>query len=133
MHVRGRIPAGRRGSALVAAWRALRRAPEGEAGTAERLRAVPRMLRAAARGEYRAASPLRLLLAGAAAGYVLSPVDALPEALLGVLGTLDDAVVAAWVVGTLLTAADDFLRWERGAGRVVPGEVVGEAPPRRSR
>ncbi|GAA4666043.1 hypothetical protein GCM10023225_35970 [Kineococcus glutinatus] len=108
---------------LALVWRTLRTG--GGAGAGERLRALPRMVRAVARGEYRAASPVRLLLAAAAAGYVVSPVDVVPEALLGLLGTLDDAVVAAWVAGTLLSATDDFLRWERERDRTVPGEVVG--------
>ena len=116
----------RRRAALAVLWRTVRDgARDGDAGVVERLRALPRMCTAVARGDYRGTSRLRLLLAGAAAGYVLSPVDPLPEALLGLLGTLDDAAVAAWVAGTLLGALEDFLRWERTAG-VVPGEVVDE-------
>ncbi|PPK98402.1 uncharacterized membrane protein YkvA (DUF1232 family) [Kineococcus xinjiangensis] len=115
----------RRGAALAVMWRTVRHGtPAGEPGVGQRLQALPRMVSAAARGEYRGTSRLRLLAAGAAAGYVLSPLDPLPEALLGMLGTVDDAVLAAWVAGTLLSATEDFLRWERAAPRTVPGQVV---------
>ena len=113
----------RRSAALAVMWRTLRRGTAAdEPGVAERLRALPRMLSAAARGEYRGTSRLRLLLAGAAAGYVLSPLDPLPEALLGMLGTVDDAVVAAWVAGALLTATEDYAAW-RSRRVVGPGGV----------
>jgi hypothetical protein len=46
-----------------------------------------------------------------------------PEALLGLLGLGDDAVVALWLGGVLLVETDRFLDWERRQPTVV------EAPP----
>ena len=56
--------------------------------------------------------------------YVVSPVDFMPEILLGVLGLGDDALVAAWVAGAVLGETDAFLRWEAERRRVVVGQVV---------
>lgn len=79
----------------------------------QRLRAVPRMVRAVRSGEYAGltSSKLALLLAGV--GYVVSPIDLAPEGLLLVLGLADDAVVLGWVAITLVRETEDFLAWER--------------------
>jgi uncharacterized membrane protein YkvA (DUF1232 family) len=62
--------------------------------------------------------------------YVVSPVDLMPEAVLGVFGLGDDAVVVTWVAITVVNLTEDFLAWEgarprRRAPDVVPGDVVG--------
>ena len=56
--------------------------------------------------------------------YVLSPVDVVPEVLLGVLGLADDALVAAWLAGAVLAEVDGFLDWEEKERKVVTGDVV---------
>lgn len=107
----------------------------------ERAQAVPRMIRAVRSGEYTGTSLGRLLLMAGAAGYLVSPVDLLPEGLLGALGLADDAVVGSWLAAQLVTETEEFLAWERRTGRgtghgaAVPGEVVdedrdGSTPPR---
>lgn len=115
----------RRG-ALVVAWRVLTasRRP-GAPGLRERLEALPRLVRASLTGRYRGTTRSRLLLLAAALGYLVSPVDLVPEALLGPLGLLDDVGVAAWLAGAVLVETDEFLDWEHRAPRVVAGTVRG--------
>lgn len=98
----------------------------------ERAQAVPRMVKAVRSGEYTGTSVGRLLLMAGAAGYLVSPVDLLPEAVLGALGLADDAVVGSWLAAQLVTETEEFLAWERRTGRgsghgaAVPSEVVDE-------
>jgi uncharacterized membrane protein YkvA (DUF1232 family) len=99
-------------------------------GLAQHLLALPRLVRAARRGEYRRRSPGGVAPLVAAALYVLSPVDLLPELLLPLIGLVDDAVVVTWLVGRLLGETGDFLLWEQTrrdapGGDVLNGEVVG--------
>ncbi|WP_460445749.1 YkvA family protein [Angustibacter aerolatus] len=113
------------------------------------MRAVPRLVRAVHSGEYTGTTGTRLIGLALAAGYVLSPIDLVPEVPLGLLGLGDDAFVLSWLAARLLGETDAFLRWERAgedesgrrrfgrwrrrgerhaseAGRpdVVPGQVV---------
>ena len=100
----------------------------------ERAQAVPRLVRAVRSGEYTGTSAGRLLMIAGAAGYLVSPVDLLPEALLGAFGLADDAVVGSWLAAQLVTETEDFLAWERATGRgsghgaSVPSEVVDDPP-----
>jgi uncharacterized membrane protein YkvA (DUF1232 family) len=57
-------------------------------------------------------------MAGAAA-YILSPIDLIPEAFLFVLGLADDAVMIAWLAGSILSETERFLEWEKARDRVV--------------
>ncbi|MGH3647201.1 MAG: YkvA family protein [Micromonosporaceae bacterium] len=119
--------------AFVALWRAFRAGSKpGAPGIGERFKALPRLLGARLRGAYRELSWGRLALIAAALVYAISPVDIIPELLLGPLGLFDDAVVVAWIAGALLDETERFIVWERGGRRtdaaaedVVDGEVVG--------
>lgn len=119
--------------AFVALWRAFRAGSKpGTPGIAERLKALPRLFGARLRGAYRELSWGRLALILGAIVYTVSPVDFVPELLLGPLGLLDDTLVVAWIAGALLDETERFIFWERGgqpAGvtpeDVVDGEVVG--------
>lgn len=99
----------------------------------ERAQAVPRLVKAVRSGEYRGTSVGRLLMILGAAGYLISPVDLLPEGILGALGLADDAMVGSWLAAQLVTETEEFLAWERSTGRgsghgaAVPGEVVDDA------
>jgi uncharacterized membrane protein YkvA (DUF1232 family) len=107
----------------------------GSAGLGERLRAVPRLVRATVRGEYHGTTTGRLFMIAAAVAYILSPVDVVPEALFSLLGLADDAVLASWVAASLVNETEAFLAWERSPGaerrerpsrtETVPGEVIG--------
>jgi len=87
----------------------------GGPGMGERLSALPRLLRATLRGEYRGTTTGKMFLVAAAAAYVLSPVDLVPEAFLTLFGLADDAMVVTWIAATLVNETDAFLAWERGA------------------
>ncbi|AGZ34053.1 DUF1232 domain-containing protein [Pseudomonas sp. SWI6] len=60
------------------------------------------------RGEYRAISPRALVTVVAGLLYFVSPIDAIPDWLLGV-GFLDDIAVLGWV---LKTVADELARFK---------------------
>lgn len=111
--------------------RALRlSARPGGPGMGARLAALPRLAWAVARGHYPGLSRTQLLLMVGALGYILLPVDAMPEAFLGLAGLLDDAVVASWLAVGVVNATEDYLAWERTTTRdgepvTVRSEVVG--------
>lgn len=85
----------------------------GTPGLAERGRAVPRLVRAVLTGQYATLSRGHLGLLLLAALYVVSPVDLVPEAFLGLLGIADDALVVTWLAASLVHDTEDFLVWER--------------------
>ncbi len=119
----------RRMAAFTALLQALRgsRGPGG-AGVGTRLAAVPRMLAMGVSGRYPHLNTSRVVLAALALLYVVSPVDLVPEVILPLIGLGDDALVAAWLAGVVLSETDTFLAWEKAAAqagvRVVSGEVV---------
>jgi uncharacterized membrane protein YkvA (DUF1232 family) len=83
------------------------------------------MIRASIRGEYDGG--WRLFLMAAASLYIISPLDAIPELLTGVIGLIDDAFVVTWLTGSLLSETERFLEWEKQRGRgpnVITGHVV---------
>jgi uncharacterized membrane protein YkvA (DUF1232 family) len=80
-------------------------------GLWESLMALLRLIRAYAKGEYREVPWQSLVLIVAAILYFLTPIDVIPDFIVGV-GYLDDAAVIAWVVNTVKSVLDDFLRWE---------------------
>lgn len=94
----------------------------------ERLAALPRMARAVLTRKYTGVPGSTLLLMLAAVGYVVSPIDLMPEAMLFVAGLGDDALVVGWLAVTIVNATDDFLDWERH-GDVIPGRVDDRAGP----
>ncbi|MFI7575235.1 YkvA family protein [Micromonospora sp. NPDC049497] len=112
-----------RSAALTALARALMAGARGGPSLGKRLAALPRMVRATARREYDGG--LRLALMTAAAAYVVSPVDLLPELPLGLFGLADDAVMVTWLAGSVLSETERFLEWEARRSSVVPGQVIG--------
>ncbi|GIF06522.1 YkvA family protein [Actinoplanes siamensis] len=101
----------KRAAAFTALGRALMSGARGGPSLSKRLAALPRMLKATARGEYDGG--MRVALMAAATAYVLSPIDAVPEAFLWVFGLVDDAVAVTWLAGTVLSETERFLEWER--------------------
>jgi uncharacterized membrane protein YkvA (DUF1232 family) len=77
----------------------------------ESMMALLRLIRAYAKGEYRQVPAQSLVLIVAAVLYFLTPLDVIPDFIFG-LGYLDDAAVIAWVINTVKSVLDDFLRWE---------------------
>jgi uncharacterized membrane protein YkvA (DUF1232 family) len=107
----------KRTAAFTALAKALVSGARGGPSIGKRLAALPRMLAATARGEYDGG--LRVALMAAATAYVVSPIDVIPEAFLFVFGLADDAVMIAWLAGTVLSETERFLEWERQRDRVV--------------
>lgn len=115
------MTARRRAMAAAALARAVREASAPGSPTLwRRLRAVPRMIRAVRSGAYTGLTSGRLALLLAGVGYVVSPIDVVPEGLLLVLGLVDDAVVLGWVALTLVRETEDFLAWEAAVAAGVP-------------
>ncbi|HEX2704990.1 MAG TPA: YkvA family protein, partial [Candidatus Lustribacter sp.] len=103
-------------------------ATPGGPGLGERLAALPRLVRAAARRECRGTSGRTLGFMGAAVLYVLSPLDLVPEGLFALAGFADDTLVVAWLAAALITATEDFLALERGAPGT-PSPAASPPPP----
>ena len=107
----------KRTAAFTALGKALVSGARGGPSIGKRLAALPRMFAATARGEYDGG--VRVALMAAATAYVVSPIDVIPEAFLFVLGLADDAVMIAWLAGTVLSETERFLEWEKQRDRVV--------------
>jgi uncharacterized membrane protein YkvA (DUF1232 family) len=112
----------KRAAAFSALGKALFAGVRGGPSLGKRLAALPRMLKATAKGEYDGG--MRVALMAAATAYVVSPVDFVPELFLAVLGLADDAVMIAWLAGTVLSETERFLEWESRRALVIPGSVV---------
>ncbi|MBP7988790.1 YkvA family protein [Candidatus Microthrix sp.] len=85
-----------------------------------RVSALPRLVRATAKGAYQDTPASQLALMVGALAYLITPVDLMPEALLGPFGLLDDAFVLAWLAGSVVQATEDYLGWERAGGAQRP-------------
>jgi uncharacterized membrane protein YkvA (DUF1232 family) len=111
----------RRRNAMIAFARAFK---PGTPGLGRRVAVIPRMIRASLRGEYD--GNMRLLLMALASVYIVSPIDAIPEAFFLIFGLIDDAFVVTWLMGALLSETERFLEWEKIKGRG-PSVVLGQA------
>jgi uncharacterized membrane protein YkvA (DUF1232 family) len=89
----------------------------GSAGLVERFAAVPRMLSAVTRGEYRGTTFSHVAMLAAAVVYIVSPLDFMPEALFSVFGLTDDAIVVTWLIAALVNDTEEFLTWEHSGAR----------------
>ncbi|WP_084955498.1 YkvA family protein [Thermoactinospora rubra] len=103
----------RKATRATAAWRTYRDVTRpGTPGLMTRLRAIPRMIGAALSGRYPELGKGRLAMMAAGVLYLISPVDAVPEFLLG-LGVVDDFGVFLWLMGSLLGQSGDYVERER--------------------
>ncbi len=93
------------------------------------LRALARLIRAFAKGEYRAVKTESIILIVAAILYFVSPVDVIPDFLPG--GLLDDAAVLGFVVRRLRGEVDSFLAWERERAEIIDIDDAWEEEPGR--
>lgn len=91
------------------------------------LKLLQELLVAWVRGDYRGLSSQALVSVVAALLYFLSPVDLVPDWLLGV-GFLDDLAVLAWVVRRWQSEIDAFKVW-RDAQGVETREALKQLPP----
>jgi hypothetical protein len=111
----------RRRNALIAFLRAF--AP-GTPGIGRRVAAIPRLIKATFSGLYDGGG--RLFRMGLAAVYIISPIDFIPEILFGPIGLIDDAGVAVWLAGAILSETERFLKWEETNG---PTKVIPQGKP----
>ena len=101
------------------------RGSTGRHSLTQRLAAIGPMLRDAVTGRWAQAPRLRLIASIAGLVYVVSPIDVLPELILGPFGLGDDVAIIALCVASLMTAAESWL--DRGLaadGDVVEGIVI---------
>ncbi|MEU4215549.1 YkvA family protein [Actinoplanes sp. NPDC026623] len=112
-----------RTAAFTALAKALTSGARGGPSIGKRLAALPRMLKATAKGHYDGGT--RLAMMAAATAYVVSPVDVVPEMFLFVFGLADDAVMITWLAGAVLAETARFLEWEKQRDAVLPGSVAG--------
>ncbi|BCY05721.1 YkvA family protein [Actinoplanes sp. L3-i22] len=103
----------KRAAAFTALGKALMSGARGGPSLSARLSALPRMLKATAKGQYDGG--MRVALMAAATAYVISPIDVVPEMFLWVFGLIDDAVMVTWLAGTVLSETERFLEWEKMA------------------
>ncbi|MFF5291447.1 YkvA family protein [Paractinoplanes globisporus] len=107
----------RRAAAFTALARALTSGARGGPSVSKRLAALPRMLKATAKGQYDGG--MRVALMAGAAAYIVSPIDLIPEAFLFVVGLADDAVMITWLAGAVLAETERFLEWEKQRDQAV--------------
>lgn len=96
----------------------------------QRLAAVLPMLRDTVTGRWVGAPRGRVLAGVLGIVYVISPLDFLPEILLGPFGLGDDLAIAAMAVAALLSSAEDWLdsgdeaATARDSAASAPGDVI---------
>lgn len=117
----GRLPA-----LLLAVARKRNKQGSGLAAIKDDLRLLQALCLAWWRGEYRDISPKALLSVVAALLYFISPMDAIPDWLLGI-GFVDDIAVLAWLMNTLSTELDAFRHWR--ANQTSPQQAALEHLP----
>lgn len=71
-----------------------------------------RLVRAYANGTYRQVSLPSLLMIVASIIYFVSPIDLIPDFIIG-LGFIDDATLLAWTIKTCASDVAAFMEWER--------------------
>lgn len=79
-------------------------------------RILARMFRAWRRGEHRRGAWRVLGIVAGAAGYLVIPIDIIPDFILG-LGLLDDATVLGLALGLIRREIAAFVRWEEDVRR----------------
>ena len=83
------------------------------------LQAFFRLIRAYANGSYRRVSAQSMLTILAAVAYFVSPIDLIPDFILG-LGLIDDVTVLAWTIRACAGDIAAFVAWEQAAGERTP-------------
>lgn len=116
---------GPRPAAVQALWYALR--DSGKPGTptlGQRATALPIMMWATLTGRYVGMSRGRLAFLALAGVYIISPIDAVPEAFLALLGLGDDALVGTWLAGALIAETGQYLSSQTVEPSAIEGEVA---------
>ncbi|WP_051415495.1 YkvA family protein [Nocardiopsis sp. CNT312] len=101
-----------RAAAGAAAWQVVQNT-RGDISVWQRVKAVPRMIGARAKGHYKELTPAKFAGMILLVVYILSPVDFIPELLVPLLGITDDVGAAVWLTTMLLGESERFVTWER--------------------
>ena len=105
----------------------------GRPNVAERVRAVPRLVRATLDGRYAGTTVGRLGIVAPRWATSCRRSTSCPRPFLPVLGAADDAVVICWALKTLVEETDRFLAWEAGQGvRAEAGRAGADLAHRRA-
>lgn len=115
-----------RKDSFLTLWRVLRRRGPGDPTFGALLSAVPRLIRARMRGQYKGMTFGSLIMMLVALAYMISPIDLIPESVMLLLGLTDDTVVGAWLAGKVLAESGAFLEWENSADQDDPKELLSE-------
>ncbi|QEL12767.1 DUF1232 domain-containing protein [Kushneria phosphatilytica] len=79
------------------------------------------MMRDWQRGDYRPLPKRAVVLMSVALLYIVSPLDLIPDFLLG-WGWIDDIVIGGWLLAKLDEELDDYRRWRQARdGTGTPG------------
>lgn len=102
-----------RAAAGAAAWQVIQNT-DSKVSLWERARSIPRMLGAKLRGRYPELGGGKLFMMLVLVGYIVSPIDFVPELIFSVFGLVDDVAVAVWLTTMALGESERFVLWERG-------------------
>ncbi|WP_017589316.1 YkvA family protein [Nocardiopsis ganjiahuensis] len=101
-----------RAAAGAAAWQVIQNT-DSKVSLWERARSIPRMLGAKLRGRYPELGGGKLFMMLVLVGYIISPIDFVPELIFSVFGLVDDVAVAVWLTTMALGESERFVVWER--------------------
>ncbi len=83
------------------------------AAVKDQINVLVRMLRAYAKGDYKAVPQKTLISAAAVLIYFVSPIDLIVD-FLPVIGFADDVALILWLVRSISVDLDKFRQWEDG-------------------
>lgn len=84
----------------------------------------PKLIGATMSGKYSQGSRPKIIGMLLAVVYILLPVDALPESIMGLFGLVDDAVVMTWLAGAVIDESTAYSRWRQSKTSVDSPDVV---------
>ena len=87
--------------------------------TREKLMAYTRMISLMFKGKYKPKKKRNLFLGVAALAYIISPLDIVPELLLGPFGLLDDFAILLFAIRRLDKEVVNFLLWEEQQSNII--------------
>lgn len=87
--------------------------------TKDKLWAYTRMFPQMIKGDYKPKKKRNLYLGIAALAYIISPLDIVPELLLGPFGMLDDFAILLFAIRRLDKEVINFLLWEEQQKNVI--------------
>lgn len=103
--------------------------PEGAPTGWQMLTGLPSLVKETLTGNYSQGSKGKIIGMLLAVVYLVSPVDALPEAVLHLAGLVDDAFVMTWLAGAVIDESTAYSQWRQASptddqGRIIKSEVI---------